>query len=142
MTATNPTRVIFFQVRDSASKVRHLAETVHAHFSRKEHFLIIADDDKALAYVDELLWNHTPEIFLPHSIVIGETQEWIALTKEKKNVNNSRFVFNLCTTPLMIDNSFHVIYEYEDSTTPIKKDLFSFRFDAYKKAQFVIESRN
>ena len=141
MTATDTTRVIFFQVSDSASKVRHLAETAYAHFSRKEHFLIIADDDKALAFVDELLWNHSPEIFLPHTIVLGETQEWIALTKEKKNVNNARFAFNLCATPLMIEGPFRVIYEYEDGSSPNKKNLSISRFEAYKKAQFIIESR-
>ncbi len=142
MTNIESIRVIFFQVSDAASKLRCLAETAFEHFSRKEHFLIIAEDDRALTFVEELLWNQTPEIFLPHSIVDSETQEWIALTKVKKNLNNARFVFNLCSTPLMIEGPFRIIYDFDDGSSPSKKNLSASRFDAYKQAHYLIESRN
>lgn len=141
MPAIDSTRVIFFQVNNAASKVDRLIETATAHFSQKEHFLIIAEDDRSLNYVDELLWTHPPEIFLPHSIVESETKEWIAITKVKKNLNGARYVFNLCSTPLLIDGFFRTIYEYDDSSSPNKKILSANRFDAYKQAQFLIESR-
>jgi DNA polymerase IIIc chi subunit len=142
MTTIDATRVIFFQVSDATSKVARLAQTAHEHFSLKEHFLIIAEDDRALAYADELLWNHTPEFFLPHSIVDSETEEWVALTKIKKNLNHARFVFNLCSTPLILEGSFRIIYDYDDGTSPSRKNLCASRFDAYKQAQYAIESRN
>jgi len=74
MTNNDETRVIFIQVNNAATKVRHLAQTAPKPFFSKEHFLIIADDDQALAFVDGLLWSHTPDIFLPHSIVSDDTR--------------------------------------------------------------------
>jgi DNA polymerase IIIc chi subunit len=142
MNSSESTRVIFFQVSQPTAKVNKLVEIAQYHFSRKEHLLIIADEERALAFVDELFWSHTPEIFLPHAIFESETEEWIVLTKIKKNLNHARFVFNLCSTPLLIEGPFRLIYDYEDMSSPSKKNLSAARFDAYKQAHFLIESRN
>lgn len=134
-------RVVFFQVSDPAAKLGFLAKIVQNHFSKKERILIFAEEDKALSYADELLWKTFPELFLPHSIVENECDEWIALTKIKKNLNNARFAFNLCPTPLLIEGSFRIIYDFEDGTSPSKKLLSTSRFDGYKQARYLIESR-
>jgi DNA polymerase IIIc chi subunit len=141
MNNIEPVRVVFFQAAQPGAKVHHLAMTAELHFSKKEHLLIIADDDRSLTFVDELLWNYSPELFLPHSIVDAETNEWIALTKVKKNLNHARFVFNLCATPLLVEGPFRTIYDFEDTSSPNKKILSSARFDAYKQANYLIESR-
>jgi len=140
MTDIETTRVIFIQVNSASAKVQHIVQKAQTHFSRKERFLIIVDDDKAASYTDELLWHHTAEIFLPHAIYSSETQEWIAITKEKKNINNARYAFNLCSTPLLTQGSFRVIYDFDDATSPHKKNLSETRFEAYKQARFLIES--
>ncbi|MBF8263287.1 MAG: polymerase chi subunit [Parachlamydiales bacterium] len=141
MTNSETPRVVFFQVSDPAAKIAHIAQTAQYHFLRKERFLVLAEEDKALAYVDELLWNHTPEIFLPHAIHDAECQEWIALTKLKKNLNDARYVFNLCPTPLLIEGPFRIIYDFEDTSSQSKKNLSATRYDSYKQAHFLIESR-
>lgn len=134
-------RVVFFQVPDPITKINCLIETINYHFSRKEHILIVAEEDKALAYVDELLWKHSADLFLPHAIVDCEGPEWIALTKIKKNLNNARYAFNLCPTPLLIEGPFQIVYDLEDVSSPSKKTLSASRFDGYKMAHYSIESR-
>lgn len=135
------TRVIFFQVRDNATKLKYICETAQLHFEKKDFFSIFVDDEKGETFVDELLWKLPETSFLPHAIADQTTQERIVITKLKKNFNNSRMVFNLCSTPLSIEGSFKIIYEFEDHTNPMKQRLSTIRFDAYKKMGFSIEAR-
>src|SRR4051812_23783669 len=93
------TRVVLFQTREPSSKITHLVETATLHFEKKEHFLIVLEDDQALQYVDEMLWKTPSSSFLPHVITDAPTSELIVLTRVKKNLNQARFVFNLCPTP-------------------------------------------
>jgi DNA polymerase IIIc chi subunit len=138
--ATPETRVILFQVRDALSKRSRLIETAQAQFAQKERLLILVEDDKALTYVDELLWKLPEESFLPHAIQETECQDWIALSKGKKNVNSARVAFNLCPTPLLLEG-FRLIFDFEDLSSPNKKMFSQLRFDAYKQARFSIEAR-
>lgn len=143
MSYPNPptTRVIFFQVREIASKLKMICDTAQSHFDKKEPFLILVEDVKAQEFVNELLWKTPETSFLPHVVNDESTQELIAITKTKNNVNQARFAFNLCSTPLVIETPFRIIYEFEDLTNPNKSKLSSLRFDAYKSARFMIESR-
>lgn len=138
---TSNTRVVFFQVRDNPSKLKRIIEMAHSHFEKKEPFLILVEDAKAAQFVDELLWKSPDTSFLPHVASDEETSDWIAIAKTKKNVNKAHIAFNLCSTPLLIEGPFRIIYEFEDLTAPNKKNLSSLRFDAYKSAGYLIESR-
>ena len=135
------TRVIFFQVRSSADKLKMLCETTQSHFDKKEHFLILVEDLKTEEFVNELLWKTPETSFLPHTAGDEKTQDLIAITKTKNNVNEARVAFNLCPTPLVIDTPFRIIYELEDLTNPNKSKLSCLRFDAYKARHFMIELR-
>ncbi len=135
------TRVVFFQVAEIAAKFKRIAETARAHFGKKESILFFVDDDKALHFVDELLWKFPETSFLPHSAGSDPTQERIAITQTKSNVNQAHFAFNLCPTPLLL-SGFKIIYEFEDLTAPNKKSLSGLRFNAYKQAKMSLESRS
>lgn len=135
------TRVVFFQVQDNSSKLKRIVETVHSHFETKEPFLILVENTSSATFVDELLWKLPKTSFLPHVATDEPTTDWIAIATVKKNVNNAHIAFNLCATPLLIDGPFRVIYEFEDLTAPNKKKFSSLRFDAYKSAGYLIESR-
>ena len=141
MTTTSLPRIVLFQVRDPKLKLARLAEIGAFHFERKEHLIIFADDDKAVQFVDEFLWKTPSTSFLPHAALNEASSELIAVTKVKKNLNSARFAFNLCSTPLYIEGPFKAIYDFEDLTTPAKQQLSALRFDAYKKSQYLIESR-
>lgn len=135
------TRVVFFQVRDAATKLKRIAETAQQHFEKKEPFLIFTEDLRSQQFVDELLWKFPESSFLPHSAGDELTSEYIVITKAKRNINQARVVFNLCPTPLLIEGPFRMIYEFEDLTSAHKKNLSSVRFDAYKQARYLIEAR-
>lgn len=139
-TSDLPTRVIFFQVRDSQRKLQRIAEMADLHFHRKDPFLVFVEDEKAQSFVDDLLWKWPETSFLPHIAADDTTKELIAITKSKRNINEAKVAFNLCSTPLLIEGSFRIIYEFEDLTSPTKKELATLRFDAYKKAHYLIEA--
>lgn len=141
MNTPSNTRVVFFQVRDNPAKIQKIVEMAHTHFEKKEALLILVEDDRSQTYVDELLWKHPPTSFLPHLATDDPTTDWIAIAKAKKNVNQAKIAFNLCPTPLLIEGPFKIIYEFEDLTTPAKKNLSSHRLDAYKNAGYLIEAR-
>lgn len=134
-------RVVFFQVRDNKSKIARIVETAHHHFEKKEKLLIIVEDAKAQLYVDELLWKTPPYGFLPHVASDESVEDWIVITKLKQNLNGAKFAFNLCSTPLLIDGSFRIIYDFEDLTAPNKQSLSTVRYDAYKQSQFSIVAK-
>ena len=117
-----------------------IVETARIHFGKNEPFLFFVEDEKALNFVDELLWKLPETSFLPHVASEEPTQERIAITKTKSNVNNALYAFNLCPTPLLI-HGFKIIYDFEDLTAPNKKSLSSLRFNAYKQAKMPLESR-
>jgi DNA polymerase IIIc chi subunit len=135
-------RVIFFQVRDAASKIQSICQTALSHFEKQEPFIIFVEDLKAQEFVDEILWKIPERGFLPHIISDEATKDFIAITKTKSNVNQARIAFNLCSTPLLIDSPFRIIYDFEDLSNPHKNKLSSLRFDAYKSAHFLIEAKS
>lgn len=136
------TRIIFFQVSDTSSKLMRIVETARTHFLNREPFLLFVEDEKAQRFADELLWKLPETGFLPHQILDEPTQEQvpIAITKSKINVTQALFAFNLCATPLLLPG-FKAIYELEDLTAPNKQNLSALRFKAYKDAGLPIESR-
>jgi len=135
------TRVVLFQVKEVKEKLFRLAETAAGHFEKKEPILIAVEDEKTEQYVDELLWKTPVSSFLPHLVAQTTTHEFVVITRTKQNLNQARYAFNLCSTPLLIDGPFRIIYDFEDLTSPHKKQLSALRFDSYKKAQWAIEAR-
>lgn len=134
-------RAVFFQVKDNRSKIARIVETAHYHFERKEKFLILVEDQKGEEFLDELLWKSPPSSFLPHVVSGALIDEWVVITRVKENLNGAKFVFNLCSTPLLIDGSFRIIYDFEDLTSSNKQNLSTTRYDAYKQNQFSIVAR-
>ena len=133
-------RIVLFNVDSNQKKIHFLCETVKMHFEKKEPLLLFVSDDKGLTYVDELLWKVPEESFIPHIISAKETEEKIVITKLRENLNQAKYVFNLCPTPIL-QTKFTIIYDFDDKTSPHKRMLSQKRFEAYKNAKWVIESR-
>lgn len=134
-------RVVFFQVRQPKEKIDRLIEAVTAHFEKGDRILLFVEDEKTQHFVDDLLWKTPATSFLPHCISDFQTQERIVITRMKANINDAKYAFNLCSTPLLLDPPFKILYDYEDLTSPAKQQSSAIRFDAYKKASWLIEAR-
>lgn len=134
-------RVIFFLVKEVKAKIQKITQVAHFHFSKREHLLLSVQDATALKFLDELLWKEPEVSFLPHTISDSPASELIILTMQKKNLNNSKYLFNLCPTPLLFETEAKIIYELEDATSPNKHLLSQQRMQAYKAAKYPIESR-
>lgn len=133
-------RVIFLPVKETALKLHKIAQTARYHFEKKERFLIITPDDAALEFVDALLWRLPEEGFLPHTISHSPCNDFIVITTQKNNINQASALFNLCPTPLFLDEPVKLLYEFEDLTSQDKKELSLKRYGAYREAGFAISS--
>ena len=111
------------------------------HFERKEKLLIKVENDRALHYVDDLLWRLPKEGFLPHSTSEKEIDDFIVITKSSKNLNKANHQLNLCAEIIDLDKSYKIIYEFDDSLSDKKKALSKKRYHLYKEANFLIESK-
>ena len=131
-------RAVFFQVRQPTEKLTRLTATCADHFEKKEPIIIFVEDEKGAQYVDELLWKFPSTAFLPHTV---EGEDFITITSVKKKFGDPKIAFNLCSTPLLLEG-FKIVYDFEDLTSPSKKQLAALRFDAYKQAGYLIEARN
>lgn len=134
-------RVVFFQIRSPQEKLLRLAETAAFHFERKEHLILFVEDEKAAQFVDDFLWKFPESSFLPHVVSEEAADDYIVIRRVKKNIGSACFAFNLCPTPLFINDPLKIIYDFDDSTSPNKKQFSELRFEAYKKSGSIIESR-
>jgi len=132
-------RAIFFQIKNNKSKLQKLVEIANFHFSKNENFLFITADESSVKFVDELLWKSPTTSFLPHFASSTCLDEKIVITSKRENLNNSKYIFNLCPNPLMLDN-INIIYEFEDFTASGKLQLSRKKYELYKERKFFIES--
>lgn len=137
----NPPRIILIQVKDAHTKLLELTKTAELHFEKKEPMIFFVEDDKALSFLDELLWKFPQISFLPHVTTESPIQEYLVITKIKKNLNQAKIAFNLCPTPLLIDGGFKIVYDFEDLSSPSKKNFSQMRYSAYRNANYFIEAR-
>lgn len=123
----------FLEVVDNQAKMRRLCEGVHHHYLQNHKVLITVATPEVATYVDELLWRHPKESFLPHQIASGKVTSTIAITTKQENVNQAEVLFNLCPNASPIWQSFHTIYELMDKTHPEKLRQSEERKETYRK---------
>jgi len=131
-------RVTFFQVKKIEEKQNHIIRLAEEYFEKKEPLLIQLPHEKALEYVDCLLWKVPKDSFLPHSIKTDPTQDLIVLTTPSKNPNNALSLLNLCPEPANSSFPFIKIYEFEDLVSANKNHLAQKRYKAYKDRGYKI----
>jgi DNA polymerase IIIc chi subunit len=131
------THVVFFQVQSGQQKVQRIVEVAKQSFRNRERLLFFVDDEKAFMFLDDALWKHPQASFLPHGT---DPKDLIAITTEKRNINNARIAFNLSSTPLLVEGPFKTIYDFEDVSSKAKEGLAAARYDAYKRLGLSIEA--
>ena len=136
-------RVIFFQVNNDQEKRHKIVQMAQEYFDKKEPLLIHLPHEKALDYVDLLLWRSPKESFLPHVIKDQPCNDLIVLTTSTENPNQARSIFNLNPKPFNINNlSFHRIYEFEDLASVEKNKSAQTRYKYYKEQGYSVNLVN
>ncbi|MBN2479306.1 MAG: DNA polymerase III subunit chi [Parachlamydiales bacterium] len=134
-------KVIFFQVKDPKSKLIKIIQTAYKHFENKKHLLIKTSDEASSRFVDELLWSHPVDSFLPHVVSDSKVDDFIVISNNTNNVNNFHYLFNLTQDLLDIDKKYKVIYDFDDYTSPLKLSKSKEKFELYKSLGYQIESQ-
>jgi DNA polymerase-3 subunit chi len=134
-------KVIFFQIKDVKIKLLKLIQVAIGHFEKKERLIIQVQNDISLNFVDELLWKSPKESFLPHVISDKQTNDFIVITKLKKNLNKAHFMFNLCYDLIELDKSYKIIYDFDDCTSLKNQQNSQKKYQIYRQAGFIIENK-
>lgn len=120
---------LFLRAASAQQKLSLITETAERLFLEGKRIQIIAPNDEALRYLDELLWSYKPESFLPHAIASSRSPEALVLTKELSNLNQADVLINLLPVP--VSTPFSFVYDLLDETTPQKKELADAKVKAW-----------
>ncbi|MCB1107498.1 MAG: DNA polymerase III subunit chi [Chlamydiia bacterium] len=132
-------KVTFLQVKNDQHKREKIIHLAKEYFEKKEPLLIHLPHQKALEYVDLLLWRSPLESFLPHAVKDAPCKDLIVLTTSHENPNGSRSILNLCPSPVDNENlSFLKIYELEDLASTQKNKSAQERYKHYKECGYMI----
>jgi DNA polymerase IIIc chi subunit len=134
------TKVIFFQIKNSIEKLIKITKTASVHFEDKKKLFFLTSDEKSSKYVDDLLWKEPMFSLLPHVISDIPTNDFLVITQKKENLNETKAVFNLTSTPFF-EFPCSVIYEFDDVTDKKKHTISKSKFTAYREKGYLIESR-
>ncbi|CCB85875.1 DNA polymerase III subunit chi [Parachlamydia acanthamoebae] len=121
MQEKNSPSIHFLPAKNVREKLTSICETVRQHFAKQKRILIAAPNEEAARYLNALLWKQPEESFLPHIWSESQTEECVAITFSKNNVNQAAVLLNLCPSVHSEWDSFEQIYDLFDETDPEKQ---------------------
>ncbi len=124
-------------VNSAKEKVFILTQLAAQHFQEKEPLLIIVPDEKALTYVDELLWKEPADSFVPHFSSHIPCSSLITITTIKENLNAAKHALNLTHDPLFCDG-LTTLYEFDGQTKGPSRAALEARYHAYREKGFTL----
>lgn len=113
-------KVCLIRVETVQEKLAQICATVTHHFHRGERWLLLADHQRSIDYIDELLWRFPADSFLPHVATDQPVHEPIVLTTRQENLNRATVAFSFLTSPPRLINGIHTLFDLDDQTTPEK----------------------
>ncbi len=125
-------QLFLIPVKSPNEKLGKIIWGATSHFERGDPLAFIVENQTSADYIDNLLWNLPKSSFLPHDL--GGEELIQILLKPKSDL---KFIFNLSLEPL-ITFTKSVIYEFDDETSPLKRENSKKRYYAYKRAGFKI----
>ncbi len=137
---TAAAKAIFFDVKNATDKLKKIYQTATSHFEKKEPLLILVSDAAAALFIDEWLWKIEDASFLPHAVSDTPSKE-IILISTTQEAHERPFLFNLGADLPMRTDKIKIFYEFDDSSSPSKKELSKKKFTYYRNLGFLIESR-
>lgn len=126
-------KIVFITVATNQEKISAISLQVQRHFEQEEPILILAPNEKAMQYLDDLLWMHPENSFLPHQIVNATSKEKIAITTLPQNLNQAKVLINVSPSICSIPEQFEMIYELYDKTSSEKMEQSQRRLETYQQ---------
>jgi DNA polymerase IIIc chi subunit len=133
----NTPDIIFIKVNDNTKKLFKICQIVRQHFDSEERILFTTPTQEAAQYLDQLLWRLPEEGFLPHNIIVKDSEERIGISTILENLNKADVLFNLCPTASPIFSQFKTVYELYDETHPSKAEQSRIKQAAYPTCRFL-----
>jgi DNA polymerase-3 subunit chi len=139
----NPS-VIFLHVADAKTKITRLCNAIHQNFAQGKRIFINTPSPEASHYLDELLWSHPAESFIPHEVTQQASMIPVVISQRHENLNKAQILINLCAQINPNYNTFEKIYELWDQTHPAKEQESQQRKYGYEQLgiPFYIESNS
>ena len=134
MNSIKQPQITFVQVNTPQAKLEWITSTVQQQFELGRRILIVAPNDEASRFVDQLLWKFQPEAFIPHAIIHQSATDIVAITTRHQNLNRAHVLINLCPDASPIAADFDYIFEMHDNTHPSKAQLSQQRQAFYQVA--------
>lgn len=132
------TQVTFKTVHQVKQKLTVICSLVEQHFQRAEKVLLLVPNEAAARYLDQLLWSHPPESFLPHTISSRPIAAAIVISQEAQNLNQAQVLINLCPAISPIAGEFKQVFELFDCTDSAKEELSKKRLEAYQQLGYAV----
>ncbi len=125
------TEVIFFQVKDTQTKLQAICNLAQSCLENKEPLLILVQDKASLEFINNLLWRYPEESFLPHGL--EREGQCIILAEESAAPEMPPVILNLCREARTNLEGIKKIYELEDLTSLEKEEAAKKRYKAYRE---------
>lgn len=131
--------VTLIPIHNSQEKVNHFVRIIKNNYEKGDKQLILASDAVTLEFADSLLWKVPEWGFIPHECATNFTKSHIVITTHKQNWNESSHLFNLTASPIK-EFPFmpKTIYEFEDHSSPSKKEIFTEKYQIYRSLGYLI----
>jgi DNA polymerase IIIc chi subunit len=128
-------KVIFLTSQSPQEKIKKLIQTVLQHYIEKKYLYIFTENKTVTAYVDNLLWHHPKEGFIPHSCHL-DPLHWIVINSSKEFPENTFSFFNLTSSALSCVPSTCKIFEFDESSAKNKKEIFEKKYKFYQECGY------
>ncbi len=136
--ASSPFKTIFFSISRPKQKLDQIVKVTHEYFDSHKTLLILAPNETAATFIDDLLWKEPLHSFLPHDLVRNDQTPKgpIFIVTTLDNTFKAHSLFNLTEQPIDCSKyEFNTIYEFEDLSTDIKNKSFQNRLNFYKSSK-------
>lgn len=126
--------VEFFETETNKHKLELICKLSQKCFVENKKLLILVPSLEAAHYIDQLLWKHPQESFLPHVVSDLITACPIAITMQaSENVNCATYLLNLTNRPAPAIERIEWIYEFVDKTNQQKNQEAEYKKKNYEE---------
>ena len=112
------TIVNFYNLQKKAIKERKISKLVENFYNQGKRVLIIVKNEEEGMILDNLLWNFTPESFIPHKISLKakvDKNQPVLITTKKENRNQAKILILAREVDLSFILQFDEVIDFAES---------------------------